>query len=396
LNVVIVSCALVLLALAVCIPVVVLAVEVIAAVGLPGRRSARELAGRPEVAVLVPAHNESAGLLPTLSDIKSQLHPRDRIVVVADNCTDDTANVAAAAGAEVVERKDLTKIGKGYALDCGLRHLRNNPPPVVIAIDADCRLSPGTIDQLARTAATSGRPAQALNLMTRPDTSQVNYQVAEFAWRVKNLVRPLGLAALGLPCQLLGTGMAFPWQVIQGTGLASGEVVEDLKLGLDLAAAGHPPIFCPAATITSTFPQSEAGARHQRERWEHGHLALLLTVGPRLACMAVRRGDARLLALVADLAVPPLSALAMLVVSTVVITALAALLGAAAAPFWIAVLGLMLFGLAVVIGWLAHGREILPLGALIRLGPYLLEKLRIYRRFLSGARASRWIRTDRT
>ncbi len=112
--------------------------------------------------------------------------------------------------------------------------------------------------------------------------------------------------------------------------------------------------------------------------------------------MAVRRGDVRLLALVADLAVPPLSALAMLVVSTVVITALAALLGAAATPFWIAVLGLMLFGLAVVIGWLAHGREILPLGALIRLGPYLLEKLRIYRRFLSGARASRWIRTDRT
>jgi hypothetical protein len=89
------------------------------------------------------------------------------------------------------------------------------------------------------------RPVQSLYLMTAPCESAINHQVAEFAWRLKNQVRPLGLRALGLPCQLMGTGMAFPWDIIRSAELASGFIVEDLKLGLDLADAGHPPVFCP-------------------------------------------------------------------------------------------------------------------------------------------------------
>jgi cellulose synthase/poly-beta-1,6-N-acetylglucosamine synthase-like glycosyltransferase len=77
----------------------------------------------PLVAVLIPAHNESAGIKFTIEDIKQQLGSRDRLVVVADNCTDDTAAVAAASGAEVSIRNDTTKIGKGYALDWGIDHL---------------------------------------------------------------------------------------------------------------------------------------------------------------------------------------------------------------------------------------------------------------------------------
>jgi hypothetical protein len=73
-----------------------------------------------------------------------------------------------------------------------------------------------------------GRPVQALYLMMAPADSQINYKVAEFAWRVKNWLRPLGLRALGLPCQLMGTGMAFPWEVIRRADLASASLVEDL------------------------------------------------------------------------------------------------------------------------------------------------------------------------
>ena len=108
-------------------PVAVLLIEVIVATVSSGR----DLAGSdcasdnvwPRMAVLVPAHNESCGLLPTLEDIKPQLRPCDRMLVIADNCTDDTAAVAAACGAEVIERRDAAKRGKGYALDFGLRHL---------------------------------------------------------------------------------------------------------------------------------------------------------------------------------------------------------------------------------------------------------------------------------
>src|SRR5262249_12067737 len=155
------------------------------------------------------------------------------------------------------------------------RHLGADPPDVVVVIDADCRLASGTIDRLVATCVTTGRPAQALDLMTAPDSSIINYQVAEFAWRVKNWVRPLGLSKLGFPCQLMGTGMAFPWTLIRSADLASGHIVEDFKLGLDLALVGSPSRFCPSALVTSQFPTSAQGAADQRRRWEHGSLMIL-------------------------------------------------------------------------------------------------------------------------
>src|SRR6476469_7481059 len=87
-------------------PLAVLTVECLAAL-LPGRRTAYTPAGaRPLCVVLVPAHDEESGLPPTLAGLRSQLRPGDRLLVVADNCTDRTAAVARAAGAEVVERHD--------------------------------------------------------------------------------------------------------------------------------------------------------------------------------------------------------------------------------------------------------------------------------------------------
>src|ERR1700723_2611117 len=114
----------------VAIPVTVFCIEVLAAVIRPRQSFSLPVSNgsRPRVAVLIPAHNESKGLLSTLGDTQVQLRSTDRLLVVADNCTDDTAEVAASAGAEVTERHDPTKVGKGYALDWGLRHLSTAPP----------------------------------------------------------------------------------------------------------------------------------------------------------------------------------------------------------------------------------------------------------------------------
>src|SRR5262245_59099720 len=97
----------------------ILLVEVVAAALRFKRGQAFPFAtvNRPRLAVLVPAHNESAGLLPALHVIQALLRAADRLLVVADNCSDDTAAIARAAGAEVAERNDLNRIGKGYALD---------------------------------------------------------------------------------------------------------------------------------------------------------------------------------------------------------------------------------------------------------------------------------------
>src|SRR5262245_25842959 len=90
------------LAVALLVPLAVLAVECLAAL-LPPRR-ADGGGERPSCAVLVPAHDEEAVLGHTLADLRPQLRPGDRLVVIADNCTDGTALVARAAGADVVER----------------------------------------------------------------------------------------------------------------------------------------------------------------------------------------------------------------------------------------------------------------------------------------------------
>jgi cellulose synthase/poly-beta-1,6-N-acetylglucosamine synthase-like glycosyltransferase len=190
--------------------------------------------------------------------------------VVADNCIDDTVDVARAAGADVIVRNDLKKIGKGYALDWGVQHLGADPPAIVIIFDADCRLARHAIAELAAACITTRRPAQALYLITESDQSSINYQVAEFAFLVKKRVRPLGLNALNLSCQMMGTGRAFPWETIRSTNLASRSIVEDLELGLKLAQAGHPLLFCLFAKVTSRFPWSSEGVRGQSKRWEGG------------------------------------------------------------------------------------------------------------------------------
>src|SRR5712691_5836778 len=136
--------------------------------------------------VLIPAHNEGAGILPTIRDAQAQLGPNDRILVVADNCTDDTAAIVQAAGVEVTVRADPARRGKGYALEFGVRHLGLNPPGVVVIMDADCRLGEHALRHLSANAMASGRPVQSLYLMLARENAPPGKSVNLFAWRVKN------------------------------------------------------------------------------------------------------------------------------------------------------------------------------------------------------------------
>jgi cellulose synthase/poly-beta-1,6-N-acetylglucosamine synthase-like glycosyltransferase len=375
------------------IPVIVFCIETLAAMILPQQEFL--LVKRQRIAVLVPAHNESEGMLDTLDDIKAQLHSGDRLLVVADNCTDDTAAVATKAGAEVTERQDLARIGKGYAMDWGLQHLSVDPPEIVIVIDADCRLATHTLDQLATVCAATRRPVQSLYLMTAPDESPINSRVAMFAFRVKNWVRPLGLRALHLPCQLMGTGMDFPWKIISSADVATGAAVEDLKLGLEMASVGHPPLFCPTAEVHSQFPSSVKGTKSQRKRWERGHLAMIATTFPRLVYKSLTEGNFRLLALTLDMAVPPLTLLGALLSLMLLISGFGVLLGLPSTALIISAADLSAYALMIVLCWLNFGRDILPLNSILSVASYVVGKLSLYRQIASREDKSQWIRTDR-
>ena len=297
------------------LPVLILAAEVAAAL-LPSGTSGVSRPTGIRCVVLVPAHDEEAGIKTTLSSIQEQLEPQDRILVIADNCTDGTAMVARTAGADVVERVDAHRRGKGFALDCGTRALESNPPDVVVILDADCLLRPGALGQLVAMAFRTRRPAQAVYCLEPPAGAGSLTQLSAFAFLFKNLVRPRGLARMGFPCLLTGSGMAFPWQVLHSAPLASGNIVEDMQLGLDLALAGHPPQLCAEARVDGVLPSGRDAAYRQRTRWEHGHLRTLLTQVPRLLGAAVRRCRLDLLALALELSVPPLSVLGLLYIAT--------------------------------------------------------------------------------
>jgi cellulose synthase/poly-beta-1,6-N-acetylglucosamine synthase-like glycosyltransferase len=380
-------------ALLLLLPVAILFVEVLLAVAI--RPAPRSAAGaRPRIAILIPAHNEATLIGASVRCIASQLVMTDRLIVVADNCTDDTAAIARAAGAETIERTDLTRRGKGYALDFGVRHLSADAPEVLIIIDADCQVAAGAIDRLARACQHSARPVQALYLMASASGATAMQRIAEFAWTVKNRVRPLGLYHLGLPCQLMGTGMAFPWARIQGAALATGHIVEDLKLGIELAHNGAPPLFCPDALVTSQFPASGEGIDSQRARWEHGYLSVILSDAPRLLWAAIAKRKLDLLAMALDLSVPPL-ALLMLQTSLVWFASLIAYwLVDSWAPLAVSSTAVVLLALSVLLSRAAFGRRIISFAHLPLAAVYALRKIPLYGRFLVSRQVS-WVRSKR-
>ena len=385
---------LVLIACVVLVPVLVITVQVLFAIKRTVHVTQELNSALPSIALLVPAHNEEAVIASTLATLVPQLGKNDRILVVADNCTDDTAAIVRAAGVEVIERNDSENRGKGYALDFGVKHLKKDSPEILIVVDADCQAEAGAIEKLAVCCIETARPVQALYLMHAPDNTGLKLRIAEFAWLVKNFVRPLGFSHLGLPCQLMGTGMAFPWALIQEMNLASSHIVEDMKLGVDMAIAGSPPVFCPNAVVKSYFPIDGDAVVSQRTRWEHGHLSVILHEFPRLFLTGIFRINWLLIAMALDLIVPPLSLLAGILVLFFVVTMISVALGLSTIPLQLAIVALVLFGIAIAISWQGRGKSIVTLMELLTVPIYVLRKIPIYLKFFVR-RQKEWIKTDR-
>jgi cellulose synthase/poly-beta-1,6-N-acetylglucosamine synthase-like glycosyltransferase len=380
------------------LPVLVFSTQIL----LSLRRSPRPAQSAPgssqhptlRVAVLMPAHNESKGITQTLEALMPSLGPHDRVLVVADNCTDATAQLARAAGAEVVERTHLTLRGKGYALDHGMQHLKADPPDVMVIVDADCLVHSQALALLAQQAHASQRPVQALYLMLPAEGAGVKQRIAAWAWRLKNWARPLGWHRLGWPCQLMGTGMAFPWGLATRMDLANGHLAEDMKLGVDLALVGVPPMFCEAALVTSEFPSSEQAQQSQRTRWEHGHLSALLAFTPRLLARALLTRDLRTLGMALDLGVPPVTLLGAALSFFTTCALMHAFAGDCFTPLLAMMALTIYFTLGVWLAWWRWGRDLISSREWLQLPKLLLNKLPLYARFLMN-RQKEWVRTDR-
>ncbi|MGA2797339.1 MAG: glycosyltransferase family 2 protein, partial [Thermoguttaceae bacterium] len=366
------------ISIAIFAPMAAFALECFLAI-LPRRLRPAVATGRhPRTVVLIPAHNEELILEQTLRVLIPTLSAGDGVLVIADNCDDRTAEVARASGAKVVIRRDPARRGKGYVLDFAVQYLRQSPPEVVVILDADCLVSADTINILAQQALQSGRQVQALNLTDRLPPTASREILAMLANRFTNLIRPLGLLRVGLPCRLMGTGLAMPWPLLERVPFVGDNLVEDMQWGIDLALAGYWPLFCPEARVTSALPLQDRAFVSQRRRWEHGHLRTIVAKVPLLLASSLWRRDFRLFCLAWDLSIPPLALLAVLWSATIILSLAAGLAGASWRPAAILSAGGIMTALAFSGAWFVHCRRQIPFSALLTAPLYILRKLPIY------------------
>jgi cellulose synthase/poly-beta-1,6-N-acetylglucosamine synthase-like glycosyltransferase len=192
----------------------------------------------------------------------------------------------------------------------------------------------------------------------------------------------------------MGTGMAFPWKLISNVSMASGHLVEDMKLGIDLARMGKPPMFCADALVTSTFPDSVEGTQTQRTRWEHGHLGMIISEAPKQLLQAVIQHNGALFALLLDMCIPPLALILLLVVTLFGLATVLFLAGGSVIALLFSAKALLLMGTAVLAAWWKFGRQIISLKDLIYAPIYALIKIPLYLKFLVF-RQVEWVRSKR-
>jgi cellulose synthase/poly-beta-1,6-N-acetylglucosamine synthase-like glycosyltransferase len=369
----------------------VFVVEVFA--GLAPLRRPVPTGSQPETVIVMPAHDEATIIVETMARLLPELPTSVRLLLVADNCIDDTAALAEAAGAEVIRRHDTVRRGKGYALAFARDHLAADPPQVVMVLDADGGTDRASIAGMTTLALAQDRPVQAVNLL-RPDLNAAPMvQVSNFAFVIKNLVRQRALARLAGRVNLTGTGMAFPWPVFRDAPLATSDIVEDLALGLDLGRAGKPPLFAPDSTVWSAASSAE-GTLKQRTRWEGGFLATSLRQALPAALRAILHARPRDLWGALSLGVPPLTLLLLLDIVIALVAAALVLAGASPVPALVMVALLVLAGVGLAIAWHRVGRPFLSGAAAARLPLYMLWKVPMYLRLLV-ARPTTWLRAGR-
>jgi cellulose synthase/poly-beta-1,6-N-acetylglucosamine synthase-like glycosyltransferase len=347
----------------------------------------------PTTRILIPAHNEAGTIEATLDQLTAIVADNVRLLVVADNCTDETANIVRQAGHSVVERFDPDRRGKGFALAFGIDHLRPDPPACVIIFDADCDTDAASIAALAKTSVAGNIVVQASYVLQPDLTASPKVQISNFAFWMKNVVRQRGGHRLGSAAILVGTGMAFPWNVIANAPLATSEIVEDLALSVHLTRLGLPPTYVENALVKSVAAAEQA-TLEQRTRWETGFMAIARSFGFRALWEGIATGNRKLFQLGLHLLVPPLALLLMLSLTITLAVGVGALITGQWGAFIALGLALAVAMAAVLINWLIAGRSWLGVKAVLSLPLYLLWKIPVYLRIVKREEVV-WKRTER-
>jgi 1,2-diacylglycerol 3-beta-glucosyltransferase len=317
-------------AAAVAVPSTYLLVLTVAGL-LPRKRRPRPGVPETRFALLVPAHDEEAGIGQTLKSFETIDYPSDllSVHVVADNCTDHTAEVVRKSPWTVHERTSPDDPGKGPALNWLFDQIvaSGEPFDAIVIVDADTTIAPGFLRAMDEQVRSGVEAAQGFYSVRDPDLSPVSsFRFAALACR--HHLRPLGRNRLGASSGLYGNGMMFTRSLFDGRRW-TGHLVEDAELQNELLLEGHLVIYTPDAVVWAEMPQTLEQATSQNRRWERGRIEMAQRYVPELlGGLASARGRrlARIDA-VLDHLVPPLSVLAAMQLAAAGVHAVGAVAG---------------------------------------------------------------------
>lgn len=343
--------------------------------------------------IMIPAHNEER-LLPDLLRNLNQLdYPRQlyQVHVVADNCTDRTAAVAAAHGAIVHERFDPMLRGKGYALEWLLQQIweRKAPHDAIVILDADSVVSTNFLRVMDARLARGERVIQAYYAVRQPEGAW-SAGIRAVALIVLHYLRPLGRMVLGGSTGLKGNGMVFAADILRRHRWTA-SLTEDIEYHMRLILAGERAMFAPDAVVWAEMPDNLRSAQSQNERWERGRLEMVRHYVPRLLREGWRRRSFLLIDAAIEQLIPPFS---VVTGASIVVLLMALLLRE---PITLALASFILGGQIVYIlsGLILVGAPWSVYRSLLFTPIFVLWKLWLYVRLLLGIKPRDWIRTAR-
>lgn len=356
---------------------------------LPVRRKAVSGDAAPwRIAVVIPAHNEETGITACVHSLQRCAAPGTKvdIIVVADNCTDQTAGAATAAGARVLVRNNLERRGKGYALDHAFGILLHEDIDAFLVVDADTRVAEAFLSETVMLLRSGADAVQCRYLAGNP-TASMRTRLMSVALRAFNVLRPQGRERWGLSCHLYGNGFGMRRETLVAAPYSAASVVEDLEYHLLLVKSGRRVRFVNETAVYGEMPESGRGVATQRSRWEGGRLRMLREKAPALA-VEVLKGRFSLLEPLLDLLLLPLALhVALLLVAASTPWTPAAVAGIA---------GLTIVLIHLLAAIFATGGGLRDLSVLCVAPFYIAWKIalipRLIKNSLSGAA---WVRTER-
>ena len=237
-----------------------------------------------KLAIVVPAHDEAAAIVRCVRSIAACVRPdslETQIVVVADNCTDATADLARGAGARVIERSDSEHRGKGFALKFAFRILLSEGFDAVLVIDADSVVDSNFLVETVRLFRAGADGVQVRYLVLNPEAS-LRTRLMSVAFMAFNVLRARGRERMGLSVGIFGNGFGLSKATLEAVPYDSHSLVEDLDYHLQLVKAGRKVVFADGTRVRAEMPSGGRGASTQRARWEGGRLRTAIENLPRL------------------------------------------------------------------------------------------------------------------